>query len=428
MMEEASQALLLLEALGIGLLIGIERERNGGENGGPAPIGVRTFSLASLIGALSQYAGGLPLLAVALAAVGVLRAVAHLSQTDRQAGMTTSLALLLVVVLGGVSVEHTFLAAASGVLVATLLAARSALRDFSRSVLNDFEMRDGLILGVSGLIILPVIPDTGFGPDAAINARAIFVIVILVMVIGAVSHICTRVFGDRLGLPLSGFLSGFVSSTATVVEMGRKVDALGDAAVRFIQPAAAGATLSSVSSLVQTGLVLGLVSPSLFALALPVLVVPTLVVLIFSALLVYLATRKGVEPAGIELPSRIFSVNDAVKFALTVAAVILISAVLNDRFGTEAVLLSAALAGLVSTSSAAVALASLVTAGQMPAGEAVMPLAAALTVNAMVRLVLALRSGSPAFGRIVALGLVLSVLSVWIGWHFSAVIKVWVNG
>ena len=101
MMEEASQALLLLEALGIGLLIGIERERNGGENGGPAPIGVRTFSLASLIGALSQYAGGLPLLAVALAAVGVLRAVAHLSQTDRQTGMTTSLALLLVVVLGG---------------------------------------------------------------------------------------------------------------------------------------------------------------------------------------------------------------------------------------------------------------------------------------------------------------------------------------
>ena len=99
MMEEASQALLLLEALGIGLLIGIERERNGGENGGPAPIGVRTFSLASLIGALSQYAGGQPLLAVALAAVGVLRAVAHLSQTDRQTGMTTSLALVLVVVL-----------------------------------------------------------------------------------------------------------------------------------------------------------------------------------------------------------------------------------------------------------------------------------------------------------------------------------------
>ena len=185
--------------------------------------------------------------------------------------------------------------------------------------------------------------------------------------------------------------------------------------------------MSSVSSLVQTGLVLGLVSPSLFALALPVLVVPTLVVLIFSALLVYLATRKGGEPAGIELPSRIFSVEDAVKFALTVTAVILISAMLNDRFGTEAVLLSAALAGLISTSSAAVALASLVAAGQMPAGEAVMPLAAALTVNAMVRLVLALRSRSPVFGRIVALCLVLSVLSVWIGWHFSAVIKVWLN-
>lgn len=50
---ETSQALLLLEALGIGLLIGIERERNAGEPGGPAPAGVRTFALASLTGALS---------------------------------------------------------------------------------------------------------------------------------------------------------------------------------------------------------------------------------------------------------------------------------------------------------------------------------------------------------------------------------------
>ncbi|OYW95079.1 MAG: hypothetical protein B7Z23_02850, partial [Pseudomonadales bacterium 32-61-5] len=79
-----------------------------------------------------------------------------------------------------------------------------------------------------------------------------------------------------------------------------------------------------------TGLVLGLVSPSLFALALPVLVVPTLVVLIFSALLVYLATRKGVEPAGIELPSRIFSVNDAVMvfaFAPIVALLLGVSSI-----------------------------------------------------------------------------------------------------
>ena len=171
---ETSQALLLLEALGIGLLIGIERERNAGEPGGPAPAGVRTFALASLTGALSQIAGGWPMLSVALAVIGGLRMVTHLSQPDRQAGLTTSLALLIVVVLGALSIDHTFLAAASGVLVAALLAARTVLREFSRSVLNDLEIRDGLILGVSALLILPILPNEGFGPGGAINPQNLF--------------------------------------------------------------------------------------------------------------------------------------------------------------------------------------------------------------------------------------------------------------
>lgn len=109
-------------------------------------------------------------------------------------------------------------------------------------------------------------------------------------------------------------------------------------------------------------------------------------------------SRDGGEREGLELPSRIFSVREAINLALTVTTVIVVSALLNDRFGSEAVLLSAALAGLVSTGSAAVALASLVVAGQLPAAEAVVPLAAAISVNAGVRIVLALRGGATPFG------------------------------
>jgi uncharacterized membrane protein (DUF4010 family) len=400
MILESSQIFVLLEALGIGLLIGIERERNAGEAGGPVPAGVRTFALASLTGALSQIAGGWPMVAVALAVIGGLRMVTHLSLPDRQAGLTTSLALLLVVVLGALSIEHTFLAAASGVLVAALLAARTVLREFSRSVLTDIEVRDGLILGVSSLSILPVLPNEGFGPGGAINPQTLFLIIILVMAIGVVSHICTRIFGDRLGLPLSGFLSGFVSSTATVVAMARKVqDRPADA-----YAAAAGATLSSVSSFVQTGVVLLFLSPSKLSLAAPVLIVPTAVALILGVALVPIGLRHARERQGLDLPSRIFSVRGAINFALTVAAVILVSALLSDRFGSEAVLVSAALAGLISTSSAAVALASLVVAGQVQAVEAVVPLAAALSVNAGVRIVLALRGGAGRFGWRLHLG------------------------
>lgn len=418
-MPEAAQVLLLLEALGIGLLIGIERERNGGEAGGPAPAGVRTFALASLTGALSQIAGGWPMLAVALAVVGGLRMAAHLSQPDRQAGLTTSLALMVVVVLGALSIGHTFLAAAAGVLVAALLAARTALRDFSRSVLTDFEVRDGLILGVSTLLILPVLPNEGFGPSGAFNPQRIFIVVILVMAIGAVSHLCTRVFGARLGLPLSGFLSGFVSSTATVVAMAKKVqDRPADC-----YAAAAGATLSSVSSLIQTGVVLLFLSPSMLKFAAPVLIVPAAALMFVGAPLLHLGTRGGAERQGLDLPTQIFSVTGAVYFALTLAAVIFLSAVVNDLFGVEAVLVSAALAGLVSTNSAAVALASLVVAGNLTAADAVVPLAAALSANAAVRIMLAMRVRAAGFGWIVAGGLLLNAVGVWAGWWFSAVIR-----
>lgn len=418
-MPVATQALLLLEALGIGLLIGIERERNAGEAGGPAPAGVRTFALASLTGALSQIAGGWPLLAVALAVIGGLRMVTHLSLPDRQGGLTTSVALLIVVLLGALSIQHTFLAAASGVLVAVVLAARVTLRGFSRSVLTDFEVRDGLILGVSALLILPVLPNEGFGPGKVINPHNLFVIVILVMVIGAVSHVCTRVFGARLGLPLSGFLSGFISSTATIGAMVKKVQ---DQPAET-HAAAAGATLSSVSSLIQTGVVLLFLSPALLTLATPLLIVPALVALLYGALLMQLALRAGAEPSGLDLPSRIFSVRSAVGFALTVGVVILVSAVLNNRFGSEAVLVTAALAGIVSTSSAAAALASLVAAGQLSASEAMVPLAAALSVNAGIRSVLALRAGAARFGWIVAAGLLLTAAGTWVGWRFAASIN-----
>lgn len=416
-MPEAGPVLQLLEALGIGLLIGIERERNTGEAGGQAPAGVRTFALASLTGALSQIVGGWPMVAVSLAVIGGLRMVTHLSLPDRQAGLTTSLALLIVVVLGALSIEQTFLAFASSVLVAALLAARTVLRDFSRSVLNDFEVREGLVLGVSALLILPVLPNESFGPSAALNPQNLFVIVVLVMAIGAVSHICTRIFGARLGLPLSGFLSGFVSSTATVVAMAKKVqDRPADT-----YAAAAGATLSSVSSLVQTSVVLLFLSPPLLTLAAPVMIVPTAVALIVGVVLVRIGLRGGADRQGLELPNRIFSVRGAVYFALTVATVILVSAVLNDRFGSGAVLVSAALAGIVSTSSAAVALASLVGAGQLPASEAVVPLAAALSVNTGVRIVLALRGGAARFGWIVAVGLLLTGIAVWGGWWLASV-------
>lgn len=411
----------LIEALGIGLLIGIERERSVHLQREGASAGIRTFALASLIGAISMMTGGVPLLMIAVAVVAIARIVSVTQQSDPSIGFTTSLALVSVVLLGAMATETAFLAAAISVVIASLLAARKVLHDFSRSVLTTVELRDGLILGVSVLVILPLLPDVDIGPGGALNPRTLFIIVVVIMLISAAGHVATRVIGARFGLPVSGFLSGFVSSTSTILALGHHAMEKPENA----KSAAAGATLSSVSSLVQIGIILLALSPSMFTIGLPLLLSAGLVAALHGAAIFFLAMRRKVEPAVLELSSQVFSVKGALGFALVVAVVMVISATLNDFFGNTAVLGSVAFAGLVSTNSATVALASLVAAGQISAAAGALPLAAALSTNAIVRIVIALRLKNKTFRRTVAFGLVLQLGAIWLSLWLAEILRNW---
>ena len=78
-------------------------------------------------------------------------------------------------------------------------------------------------------IVLPLMPDQAMGPFSALNRHSIWIIVILVMAIGAFGHIAVRLLGARFGLPIAGLASGFISSTATIGVMGaRAVSKVGE--------------------------------------------------------------------------------------------------------------------------------------------------------------------------------------------------------
>lgn len=414
--------LALAEALGIGLLIGIERERSIKTSGAGSSAGIRTFALASLIGATSMMVGGVQLLAVAAIVVAAARILLVAQHKEPATGLTTSFALFAVVFLGALATKTAMLAAGIAVVIASLLAARELLHNFSKTALTKVEVRDGLILGVSILVILPILPNLNLGPGDALNPRNLFFIVVLVMLIGAAGHIATRVVGARLGLPISGLLSGFVSSTATIAALGQRAADKPDEA----KGAASGATLSSVSSLVQIGIILFALSPVMFATGAPMLIGAGLVAGLYGAAIFVLNLRDANTSTSLELPSQVFSVKGAIKFALIVAMVLLISTTLNTYFGSKAIVVTIALAGLVSTNSAAVALASLVAAGQMPAFDGTLPLAAALTANTVVRIWIALRSAEPSFRRTVTGGLILQIAGIWLGWWLGVVSWEWI--
>jgi hypothetical protein len=213
----------LAVALGIGLLIGAERERRKGAGPSRSPAGIRTFTVTSLAGAVSFIVGGEVLLAVATAGVIILTVAAYWRGHENDPGLTTEIALILTALLGGLAIQQPALAAGIAVVVAVLLAARSRLHRFVSSVLTEDELNDGLIFAGATLVVLPLVPDRPMGPYGALNPHSIWILVILVMAISAAGYIAVRLLGARFGLPIAGLASGFISSTATIGAMGARV-------------------------------------------------------------------------------------------------------------------------------------------------------------------------------------------------------------
>jgi uncharacterized membrane protein (DUF4010 family) len=186
-------------ALGVGLLIGIDRERNKGDGPTRQAPGLRTFTLAALLGATAIAAGGEVLLAAAALGVVGFAGLSYWRARDSDPGLTTETALVLTTLLGGLAIREPAFAAGLGVAAAVLLAARSALHRFVLSVLTDEEIRSLLIFAGATLVVLPLLPDQPIGPYGALNLRTIWIVVILVMAVSALGYIAVRLVGAQFG-------------------------------------------------------------------------------------------------------------------------------------------------------------------------------------------------------------------------------------
>ena len=399
----------LAVALGIGLLVGAERERRKGDGPSRSPAGIRTFTVASLAGAISFIVGSDALLAVATAGVIILTAVAYWRAHEDDPGLTTEIALILTVLLGGLSMQQPALAAGLAVAVTVLLAARSRLHRFVRSVLSEDELQDALIFAGATLVVLPLVPDRPMGPYGALNPHSIWILVILVMAISAVGYIAVRMLGARFELPIAGLASGFISSTATIGTMGSRVAKTAD----VLAAAVAGAVLSTIATIVQMAIVLAATSmTTLRALSLP-LICAGLAALVYGTVFTVWALRRRTE--GEAQRGRAFSLSTALVFVLTLSGILVASAALREWFGETGIIVAAALAGFVDTHSAAISVASLVASEKMSAADAVFPILAGLSTNTISKMFLAGISGGRAFALRVIPGLIIVASAAWIG-------------
>ena len=399
----------LAVALGIGLLIGAERERRKGEGPSRSPAGIRTFTVTALAGAISFIVGGEVLLAITTAGVIILTAVAYWRGHDDDPGLTTEIVLIVTVLLGGLSMQQPALAAGLAVTVAVLLAARSRLHRFVRSALTEDELKDALIFAGATLVVLPLVPDRAMGPYGALNPHSIWILVILVMAISAAGYLAVRMLGARFGLPIAGLAAGFISSTATIGAMGARAAKTTD----LLAAAVAGAVLSTVATIVQMALVIAATSTTtLRALSVP-LICAGLTALIYGTVFTVRALQQKTEAEA--QSGRAFSLSTALIFALTLSSILVASAALREWFGETGIIVAAALAGFVDTHSAAISVASLVASGKMSATDAVFPILAGLSTNTISKMFLAGISGGRAFALRVMPGLIVVALAAWVG-------------
>lgn len=248
------------------------------------------------------------------------------------------------------------------------------------------------------------------GVFGAIDPYALLRLFLLVLAIHALGHWAQIFFGMRYGLPLTGLAAGFVSSTATIYAMGK----LAAQDARLMRGAAAGAVLSTVSTMLQLGVVVGSMQTELLHELIEPLALGVFAAVAYAALVLYKhppvhdANAPGHSSTWVDLPA-------AVGFVALVCGITWVSAAMNLWLGEDGMRIGAALTGLVDPHATAAAMATLVNAGKVQPLDAQLPILVGLTANTVVKMWVAWHAAKWAYLLRLLPGLLAVLLAVWLG-------------
>ena len=366
-------------SLGIGLLIGLERERNPA-----AKAGVRTFALIALAGTLAAFVdaalGGAWVVPVGLAAVAAMLIAAYWRIGAEEEPGTTTVAAAAVCYLLGVMVGtgETAIAGALAIGVTALLYFKPEIEGFSAG-LKRHEQVSVLQFLVLTFIVLPILPDRGYGPYEALNPRNIWLMVVLVSGLGLATYVALRVAGTRHGALTTGVLGGLLSSTAATFLYARR----SRESESMERLALAVVPLANLVPLARVAVIAAVVAPAILVVLLPVLGAALAAGLAVAALFMRAAgggdapVPEGRNPA---------ELGTALRFGAFYAVILVIAAWLSDVFGSRGLYAAALASGLVDIDPINLSALNLFAQGRLPADTAVMAIVLAYLANVLFKL------------------------------------------
>lgn len=378
----------LTSALALGLLIGTERGWSARDtHDHQLAAGVRTYGLVGLLGGLAALLAGQ---LGALVWFGLLLAVLVLIATayvvglrhDPDQGQTSEFALLLTFLLGSLAVaDSRLLAGGCAVVVALLLRLKEPMHAALRR-LSAPELSGALKLLFISLVLLPALPDRGYGPWQVFNPYATWWMVVLIAGLGFAAYVAIRLVGTRHGLLLTALLGGVVSSTAMTMTLARLHERRELHALL-----AAGLLATSALMFPRVLLEVAVINP---------LLLPHLLLPFGAAALVYAAgalcwwQRAKADELGAQAEPPLknpFEIGPALRFALLLAAILLLVEAGRRELGDVGVYLVALLSGLTDVDAITLSL-SRSALGELDGQVAVRGIALAVVSNSLIKGVL----------------------------------------
>jgi len=366
-------------SLGIGLLVGLQREWTES-----SVAGIRTFPLIAAFGTMSALIatghGGWIIAAglVALAGLLVLANLARLRAGDIDPGLTTEVAALLLYGVGAyLVVGQMTVAVALGGTIAVLLHLKKPMHEFVAAV-GEVDMKAIMQFALVTLVVLPILPNRGYGPFEALNPFKIWLMVVLIVGLGLCGYVLYTLCGKRTGVLLHGLIGGLISSTATAVNTAQQPD-------HHPLNARAGAqviVISSATMFLRMLIIIGIVAVgSFYTLAGP-LTVMFLATSVIAAVgfLSQQSLGKSLPP-----PSNPAQLRSALAFGLLYAVVILAVTAAKQYLGVAGLYLVAGISGLEGVDPFTLTASQMVVAHQLDVSVAWRGMLVAALVNQLVK-------------------------------------------
>jgi uncharacterized membrane protein (DUF4010 family) len=387
-------------SLGIGLLIGLERERKP-----DAKAGLRTFALTALLGCLAAMLGEMTVsgwvipAGLLMVATMMIVAQARDPQDDGDPGTTSVVALMVCYGLGAlVWFGEATLAVMLAITITVLLYFKAQLQGVTRSLTHK-DLISILQFGVLSLVVLPILPNQDYGPYNALNPHQIWWMVVLISGLSLAGYAALRIVGNRHGAPLLGFFGGLVSSTATTMVFAR--NARDDA--KLTTTATLVILIANLVVTVRLGIVAVVLAPTLFVPLASVLGIGLLLGLVVALFRWRTLTAAGDLPLPeVKNPTEIRA---ALSFGLIYGVVLLLAAWLQDIAGSQGLYLVALASGLTDVDAITLSTLRLFNQQTLAGAPAVTAIALAVLSNLVFKSSLVIAIGGKALARQVLPGL-----------------------